>query len=528
MKAHKIELLFTPKSNEQKATNLQQKLEKKYPKDKNDEYNYSNKGESQGQSFKIDYMSIHPSLKTAIYFEKKGRPLKREILALEDLAHVILIDGQKEKWNCYYLQDDVSKSFQKQLNDLLYDYETNLRRLMYLLLPQSVSINWENTIPNETRNDAQGRTGGAATNNILQHLTLGQIEDYLFSESYISILDDEGFEQDFNFTQVDTKELIAVLSAMKSTHTIKPYTIWSKYFKRLSSGNIIDIPALMGYLRDARNTVGHFKTIKSKKYDDWRIKIKQLIAEIQLMSDKIIQDGFSETDSTSIYVDLESIISKTDYRDAMKALNQNNDWLKHAGVGQDYGVNAALLAFNKNADWLKHAGVGQGSGVNAALSAFNKNADWLKNTGVGQDYGVNAALLAFNKNADWLKHAGVGQDSGVNAALSAFNKNADWLKNTGVVQDYGVNAALSAFNKNADWLKNAGVGQNSGVNAALLAFNKNADWLKNTGVVQDYGVNAALSAFNKNADWLKNAGVGQNSGVNAALLAFNKNADWLK
>ena len=312
MAEHIIELLFTPKREQQSVTSLQEKLQKDFQLNENGVYEIKNTSQNEIQNFNINYGCASISLKAEISFTKRGPLSIKEACGLEELGVQILIDGKKENWNVDILRDDVSKFFQSKLNSLFYDYECNIRRLIYMTLARSEKVDWENSIPEETISDVKKRIGikkkRARIDNILQQLTLSQIEDYLFSKNYIAVLDENNLEQDYNFNQSDPTILLSIFSSSTLTSAV-PYSIWSKYFQKYSSDKIDDIPELMSILRKARNTVGHFKTITSKNYKEWKIKVKKFTDEIQQMANKVIQEGFAEVDRKAIYFDLESIIS---------------------------------------------------------------------------------------------------------------------------------------------------------------------------------------------------------------------------
>ncbi|WP_288716755.1 hypothetical protein, partial [uncultured Enterococcus sp.] len=405
MAEHIIELLFTPKREQQSVTSLQEKLQKDFQLNENGVYEIKNTSQNEIQNFNINYGCASISLKAEISFTKRGPLSIKEACGLEELGVQILIDGKKENWNVDILRDDVSKFFQSKLNSLFYDYECNIRRLIYMTLARSEKVDWENSIPEETISDVKKRIGikkkRARIDNILQQLTLSQIEDYLFSKNYIAVLDENNLEQDYNFNQSDPTILLSIFSSSTLTSAV-PYSIWSKYFQKYSSDKIDDIPELMSILRKARNTVGHFKTITSKNYKEWKIKVKKFTDEIQQMANKVIQEGFAEVDRKAIYFDLESIISS----DIATTHNNFDALTKAAAKNVTKLPDFAALATTHNFDALTKAAENVTKLPDFAALATTHNFDALtkaaaKNVTKLPDF----AALATTHNFDALTKA---------------------------------------------------------------------------------------------------------------------------
>ena len=152
---------------------------------------------------------------------------------------------------------------------------------------------------------------GFKSEEILEHITLYDFEDYLFNKNYIDLKSNNTEVTPCKFNEISHEKLIEIIVGSEYDVS-EPYSLWERHFSPRSTSRI-EISKLkidMSVIRDGRNIVAHQKKIRSKKFNELRTILKKYIAELKSISMSIIQKEVENEILEIASEDFETVIQK--------------------------------------------------------------------------------------------------------------------------------------------------------------------------------------------------------------------------
>lgn len=162
----------------------------------------------------------------------------------------------------YLITDEASRTFFYRLYPLVCQFETKLRRLVYVALFDLDDEAKKLVVDKikKSANDSLAKISDVPTKNFLEEMTMSHLFNFLFgNRDYIENAKNEiGRIYGDNKRTVTKKELIDKLSA------IEEKTVWSELFSK--SFYPLDLPSVFKEVFDYRNDTMHFHFMPYKRY----------------------------------------------------------------------------------------------------------------------------------------------------------------------------------------------------------------------------------------------------------------------
>ena len=141
-----------------------------------------------------------------------GRTSKLILSNLESLDIKIKEVSGRNGYSSITLVDSLSTSYSKQLSPLFTEYELELRKLVYLIIPPMMTKNWVDTFSEELIANVKKITkNGFKSEEILEHITLYDFEDYLFNKNYIDLKSNNAEVTPCKFNEISHEKLIEII-----------------------------------------------------------------------------------------------------------------------------------------------------------------------------------------------------------------------------------------------------------------------------------------------------------------------------
>ncbi|HGW4860101.1 TPA: hypothetical protein ACNIGD_001408 [Enterococcus faecalis] len=287
------------------------------------------KYEFEGKVFYFDFETItyNESLHVIYKYEKNGRVGINEVVAFQEFLNEVNIKLSMKKLNSTTLLDTNALFFSKKLIPYLHKYEWSIRKFIYLLSPSYFTGPWiEESISEEKRKAIKKNLEGKYdSNNLLQEMTLFDLEDYLFGRNYISV-SIENEENVVRFRELNSENLLSYI-CNNGAVVSNPFSLWEEIFNKYVDIELDEIHEDMKLIRKGRNTVGHNKELKSSIYSELIKKLKKYIGHLENAFQKILTGDVEKEDINIVADDFEGYIK--------------NHWIRKDKV--DYEITENIL-----------------------------------------------------------------------------------------------------------------------------------------------------------------------------------------
>ncbi|HGC5962803.1 TPA: hypothetical protein ACIZDY_002838, partial [Enterococcus faecalis] len=241
-------------------------------------------------------------------YEKNGRVALKEVQAFQEFLKEINIKLSKRGLKSTTLLDTNALFFSNKLIPYLHKYEWSIRKLIYLVLPSHFSESWiEESISKEKRDEMQKKLrGNYDPNNLLQEMTLFDLEDYLFGRNYI-LVRNENEETVVRFRELESEELLSYICDSGAVVS-NPYSLWEEIFNKYVDIELNEIHEDMILIRKGRNIVGHNKELQNSVYSELIKKLKKFIRHLEDAFQKILIGDIKKEDINTAADDFEGYI----------------------------------------------------------------------------------------------------------------------------------------------------------------------------------------------------------------------------
>lgn len=316
----------------------------------------------EGQDYQKNLICVIPQERKGIRIERKDTKIQGNnnyLLTIEaisspiacaevlsSIAEKIKEVFKKEAVKYYILTDEASMAFCYRLYPLVCEFETKLRKFVYVALFDLDESAKELAISKIKKSAGKEFSNIAEipTTNFLEKITLGNLFDFLFDNNEFtteakaktnSIVNDIG-------RTVTKQELISVIEK------IEEKTIWNKLFQ--SNFGDFTLPNVHRDIFSYRNDVMHFHTITYKSYKKALVLLKKLNKELDIQISKGIvlentSDNIEAVSNNSHYLSktLEAIV------EAAQILRNNaiHNIIPTLNMFKD-ATNSALIDYYKN------------------------------------------------------------------------------------------------------------------------------------------------------------------------------------
>nr|WP_181716091.1 hypothetical protein [Carnobacterium sp.]QJS06093.1 hypothetical protein [Carnobacterium sp.] len=242
--------------------------------------------EDNGKLYLYEY-TLTPIKDSLIFFIKYLPENKEDISTIEmsifkKLIVEIQIKASKNNLSNSTLFENISLYFIKKIIPYVNKYEWSLRRFTYLILNENLGKNWpQENLPNETNESLKGKMkgGNKDRSNILQELTLGQLEYFLFEKNHLRVEStlDENENAVVTIDRIEIHDFIHLMSGSVKKFVSEPFSLWEEFFKDYIDIDTKKLKEDMLTIRNGRNAVGHNKEISELLYNNLKNLLKKYI-----------------------------------------------------------------------------------------------------------------------------------------------------------------------------------------------------------------------------------------------------------
>ncbi|MBS9339004.1 hypothetical protein G6R29_05140 [Fructobacillus sp. M2-14] len=206
--------------------------------------------------------------------DENARQQKQFDITIQDLL--------KRKFTVVRLEDPISYFYEKKCREILYKYETNLRKLVFLLL----GIEENNQLKNAIGKKQQGKI-----NKYIENLSLGNLQKLLFYKRWYYVPENDEYSQLPHSTVSDMSDWILKLDELP-----KLYSTWelNAVEDRYQLMDSIDIHRI----DDIRTKIAHHKAMDINDYTFSRDVITKANLKLIKIHSQIITNQF-KYDSTA-------------------------------------------------------------------------------------------------------------------------------------------------------------------------------------------------------------------------------------
>ncbi|EAC6175327.1 hypothetical protein EG367_14840 [Listeria monocytogenes] len=164
---------------------------------------------------------------------------------------------RNQNFSLIFTRNDSLKYFSIRLYKLLYDFETNLRSLIKIMLIPDNKEEWYKAITSKV-NVRTNLSNISKIEKIIEELSITDLELLLFGKEFPS--DSNLFEEELSRKQVQE------LSKQEIIHIIninRPVSLWDTYFSNFIE---YDVMSAMKIIKASRNNVAHYREFGSEEY----------------------------------------------------------------------------------------------------------------------------------------------------------------------------------------------------------------------------------------------------------------------
>lgn len=215
---------------------------------------------------------------------------------------------RNQNFRLIFTRNDSLKYFSIRLYKLLYDFETNLRSLVKIMLIPDNKEEWYKAITSKV-NVTTNLSNIAKIEKIIEELSITDLELLLFGKEFPS--DSNLFEEELSKKQVEE------LSKQQIIHIIninRPVSLWDTYFSNFIE---YDVMSAMKIIKASRNNVAHYREFGSEEYNktfkvlnEVNPLIKDTIERLQSLEDDVVFEMSIEVQKKAINT-LKNIVRET-------------------------------------------------------------------------------------------------------------------------------------------------------------------------------------------------------------------------
>ncbi|EGP9128747.1 hypothetical protein ABZZ32_000237 [Listeria monocytogenes] len=244
-------------------------------------FNYNN------QSYKLLYNEIELnnnvySISISLLYENN----KEKHAIILDKVMGFINNRRNHNFNLIFTRNDSLKYFSIRLYKLLYDFETNLRSLVKIMLIPDNKQEWHKVITSKV--DVTTKLSKTAKiEKIIEELSITDLELMLFDKTFPK--GSNLFEDELSRKQVEKltrQEIINVININR------PASLWDTYFSHYIE---YDVMNAMKVIKTTRNNVAHYREFDSEQYKE-TLKvlnkvnplIKNTIKELQSLDSDVL------------------------------------------------------------------------------------------------------------------------------------------------------------------------------------------------------------------------------------------------
>ncbi|EEQ0537404.1 TPA: hypothetical protein ACSK7M_002737 [Listeria innocua] len=244
-------------------------------------FNYNN------QSYKLLYNEIELnnnvySISISLLYENN----KEKHAIILDKVMGFINNRRNHNFNLIFTRNDSLKYFSIRLYKLLYDFETNLRSLVKIMLIPDNKQEWHKVITSKV--DVTTKLSKTAKiEKIIEELSITDLELMLFDKTFPK--GSNLFEDELSRKQVEKltrQEIINVININR------PASLWDTYFSHYIE---YDVMNAMKVIKTTRNNAAHYREFDSEQYKE-TLKvlnkvnplIKNTIKELQSLDSDVL------------------------------------------------------------------------------------------------------------------------------------------------------------------------------------------------------------------------------------------------
>ncbi|EAK8407675.1 hypothetical protein ACSMYO_001239 [Listeria monocytogenes] len=244
-------------------------------------FNYNN------QSYKLLYNEIELnnnvySISISLLYENN----KEKHAIILDKVMGFINNRRNHNFNLIFTRNDSLKYFSIRLYKLLYDFETNLRSLVKIMLIPDNKQEWHKVITSKVEVTTK-LSKTAKIEKIIEELSITDLELMLFDKTFPK--GSNLFEDELSRKQVEKltrQEIINVININR------PASLWDTYFSHYIE---YDVMNAMKVIKTTRNNVAHYREFDSEQYKE-TLKvlnkvnplIKNTIKELQSLDSDVL------------------------------------------------------------------------------------------------------------------------------------------------------------------------------------------------------------------------------------------------
>lgn len=226
--------------------------------------------------------------KTNLYVSSKALTITLNAQIDSYWRYIYIYDEFKDKINSLlgskyevtFLSNELSKYYANKCYPYIYDYEVNLRKLLYLMFHFNDIDDVQKLVKNNKVKFKRGHL-----NNFVEGLSLSELEDFIFSK--IWFLNSNGNWEIIEFSS--REELINKLSSIDEKPIFK--SSWQIFIQPVIKYKEISNKQLKN-IREIRNKVSHFKEMNYSDLDYCKNNIKNLSDILHDIKEKMLANEF--------------------------------------------------------------------------------------------------------------------------------------------------------------------------------------------------------------------------------------------